>query len=70
MMNRTTSTPVVGHTGLIQGVNMASIESIAAKTGAPLEIVRTFAKIATAENAHVFSADAAHKAFAHLRKKA
>jgi hypothetical protein len=70
MMKAISSIPVVNQAGQLQGVNMSAIESIAAKTGVSIEIVRTFAKISTTENAHVFSADAAHRAFAHLIKKA
>lgn len=46
------------------------VRRISEQTGAPVGVVRTFAKISSPENAHLFTAEAAHKAFAHVRKKA
>ena len=53
-----------------QGVAADPVQQVADKTGAPIGVVRTFAKISAPENAHLFTAEAAHKAFAHLKHNA
>ena len=43
------------------------VQRVTDKTGVCADVVRVFAKISAPENAHLFTAEAAHKAFAHLR---
>lgn len=47
-----------------QGQAVDPVQQVAGKTGAPIGVVRTFTKISAPENAHLFTAEAAHKAFA------
>lgn len=46
-----------------------SMEELAAQTGKPVETLRMFAKISDPKNAHLFKADAAYRAFSHVKTK-
>ena len=70
MMNRSPSSPLSNLTHRGQGVAVDQIQRVADKTGAPVGVVRTFAKISAPENAHLFTSEAAHRAFAHLKQSA
>lgn len=70
MMNRSASPHFANMPRRGQGVTADPVQQVADKTGAPIGVVRTFAKISAPENAHLFTAEAAHKAFAHLKQHA
>ena len=70
MMNRSASPHFAKMPRRGQGVAADPVQQVADKTGTPLNVVRTFAKISAPENAHLFTAEAAHKAFAHLKHNA
>jgi hypothetical protein len=70
MMNRPASPHVTNMPRRGQGVVVDPVQQVADQTGAPISVVRAFAKISASENAHLFTAEAAHKAFAHLKQHA
>ena len=70
MMNRSASPYLANMPRRGQEAVVDPIQRITDKTGAPINVVRTFAKISAPENAHLFTAEAAHKAFAHLKHNA
>jgi hypothetical protein len=70
MMNKSASPHLTNISYRGQGSAVDPIQLVANKTGAPASVVRTFAKISAPENAHLFTAEAAHKAFAHLKQHA
>lgn len=52
------------------GVAKDPVQRISAMTGVKPSVVRTFAKLSSPQNAQLFTAKAAHKAFQHLKVKA
>jgi hypothetical protein len=50
-----------------KNVALDTIQSVAAKTGVAPSIVRHFLYISAPENSRLFSAEAARKAFGHLK---
>ena len=52
----------------VQRSTAGSIELIAQETGASISSVRMFAEISSPSNAQLFTAEAASKAFAHLKQ--
>lgn len=52
-----------------QKVAVAAIQNVSAMRGVAPSIVRQFADISAPENAQYFTAEAAHKAFGHLKDK-
>jgi hypothetical protein len=47
----------------------AEFEALSAETGIPVDVLRTFAGISDPENEHMFTAEAARKAFAEVKPK-
>jgi hypothetical protein len=70
MMNRSASPHFANMPRRRQELAADPVQQVADKTGAPIGVVRTFTKISAPENAHLFTAEAAHKAFAHLKQHA
>lgn len=68
MMNRTALPQIANMPRRGSGLAADLVQQVAGKTGAPIGVVRTFIKISAPENAHLFTAEAAHKAFAHLKQ--
>jgi hypothetical protein len=45
------------------------LEQLADETGKSVETLRMFAKISDPQNAHLFKAEAAYRAFSHVKTK-
>ena len=50
-------------------VTQATVQRVSVRTGVSSDIVRVFAKLSDPAKGNLFSAKAAHKAFAHLKSR-